>query len=187
MTISVASRKAKARNQQNDLAERVSKLTGIPCGKDELICGRMMGQSGCDLILIGEAKRLFPFACEAKCCEFWSHGPFIKQASTNVKGFPYWLLVMKKNRMKSVVLMESKLFKILMKNNKRNPKIFTQHITRKNNWNLQSEIEHVRNKMKKKKGYWTIKCGNKMCYTVVSIDFFFELYGSSMMFKNLKG
>jgi len=187
MTISVASRKAKARNQQKDFAQRISDLTGITCGKDEMITSREMGQAGTDIRLIGEARIVFPFAVECKATESWSPGPYIKQATANLEGFPYWLLVMKKNRMKSVVLMESKLFKNLMKNNKSNPKIFTQHITRKNNWNLQSEIEYARNKMKKKKGEWTIKCGNKMCYTVVSIDFFFKLYGSSMMFKNLKG
>lgn len=186
MSISIASRKAKGRNLQKDVVQRISDLTGIECGKDQLIESRQMGQSGTDCILIGEAKRLFNFAVECKSCENWTPNSYIQQSKANLEGFDNWLVVMKKSRKKPVVLMDTKLFKILTKKTSLKLSILFHHIIRKNNWNLQSEVEYILEKMKKRKGDWAIKCGPKMGYTVVSIDFFFKLYGSSMMFKSLK-
>jgi len=56
-----ASRKAKGRRLQKEIAEYISKLTGIPAQKDGDIESRPMGQSGRDVILRGEAKKMFIF------------------------------------------------------------------------------------------------------------------------------
>lgn len=181
MAITIASRKAKGRNLQKIIALKISELLEIPCGKDELIESREMGQSGVDIKLIGKAKELFPFAIEAKACETWSVGNYIEQAKNNTGDFYTWLLVMKKNRMKPVVLLESKIFKSFLK---KNQKVQYNHITRKSNWRLIPEIENTRRN--KKNGVdWIIKCGTKMCYTIVSMRFFLEVYSKSKMFKGL--
>lgn len=59
--ISVASRKAKGRRLQKQIAECISKITNVPVEKDGAIEPRPMGQSGRDVILRGEAKELFIF------------------------------------------------------------------------------------------------------------------------------
>lgn len=64
MSISVKSRKAKARRLQQWVAQKISDITGIECGKDEDIESREMGQSGVDIKLRGDAKYMFPFSVE---------------------------------------------------------------------------------------------------------------------------
>jgi hypothetical protein len=59
--ISVAARKAKGRRLQKQIAECISKITGIPAEKDGDIEPRPMGQNGRDVILRGKAKELFIF------------------------------------------------------------------------------------------------------------------------------
>lgn len=59
--ISTASRKAKGRRLQKQIAEKISEITNIPAQKDGDIEPRPMGQSGRDVILRGEAKELFIF------------------------------------------------------------------------------------------------------------------------------
>ncbi len=110
MSISIASRKAKARRLQNWTAAKISKLLGIPWGKDELIAPREMGQSGTDVRLIGDAFKGFPFSVECKSQETWAIPSWIRQTISNQKKDTDWLLVCKKNNEKPVVVIDAELF-----------------------------------------------------------------------------
>ena len=110
-----SSAKAKGRRLQQWIAGKISTLTGIPCGKDELIESREMGQSGVDVKLIGIAREKFPFSIEAKSQETWSVPAYIKQAKENTMPGTYWLLVMKRNREDPVICMDAACFMKLMK------------------------------------------------------------------------
>lgn len=110
MTISVKSAKAKGRRLQNWMAEQISKMLGIPCGKDKEIQGREMGQSGTDVKLYGKALKLFPFSIECKAQETWSLPAWIKQAKSNIIEGTDWLLVCKKSRQDRVIVIDAKVF-----------------------------------------------------------------------------
>ena len=112
--ISVSAGKAKGRRLQQWTAKWISVITGIPWGKDELIASREMGQSGVDVRLIGEAKKLFPFSVECKNCEKWSIHQWIEQAKQNIMSDTEWLLIAKRNHMDPVVIMDADYFMKLM-------------------------------------------------------------------------
>lgn len=109
-SISIASRKAKGRNFQNWIAEQISRITGIPCGKDELIQGREMGNAGTDIRLYGEAKEKFPFSVECKKQETWSIPAWTEQAKSNQIKDTNWLLFCTKNRFDKIVIMDANVF-----------------------------------------------------------------------------
>lgn len=118
---SAKTRKAKGRALQNWIAEKISELLGITCGKDELISSREMGQAGTDIRLIGKALELFKFSIECKNKEVWDIHNAIKQAKSNQKEGTAWLLFMKRSRQEPVVVMDAEEFfklykKILEKN-----------------------------------------------------------------------
>ena len=108
--ISIASRKAKGRGLQKWVAQRISDITGIPCGKDEDIESRPMGQSGVDVILRSKAKILCPWSIECKNCESWSIPAWIQQAKDNWKKGTDWLLFIKKSRHEEIVIMDAEAF-----------------------------------------------------------------------------
>lgn len=108
--ISISSAKAKGRNLQQWVCQKISDLLGIEWGKDELIASREMGQAGTDVRLLGEAQERFPFSVECKWQESWSVLAWIKQAQENQKAGTDWLLVLKKNRVKPVVVMDGERF-----------------------------------------------------------------------------
>ena len=108
--ISISSAKAKGRNLQQWVCKKISELLDIPWGKDELIASREMGQPGTDVRLVGEAQERFPFSVECKWQESWSVLAWIKQAQENQKAGTDWLLIMKKNRIKPVVVMDAERF-----------------------------------------------------------------------------
>ena len=110
MSISVKSRKAKARKLQNWVAKKISELLNMPYGKDEMIAPREMGASGTDVRLIGTAKELFPYSVECKNQETWSIPSWIKQAKDNELEGTCWLLFCKKNRCKPVIVMDAEKF-----------------------------------------------------------------------------
>lgn len=108
--IKISSCKAKGRRLQQWVAKKISEITGLPCGKDELIESREMGQIGTDIKLYGEAKEKFPFSVECKYQETWSLLKWIKDAKDNkIKGTDY-LLFIKKNRHEEIVVMDAKSF-----------------------------------------------------------------------------
>ena len=105
----VSSKKNKGRRLQQWVCEQISRLTGLPWGKDEYISSREMGQAGCDVRLVGKAKRVFPWAVECKNCERWDVHTWIKQAQNN-QGELNWLLVIKKNRSRPVIICDAEVF-----------------------------------------------------------------------------
>ena len=69
-----------------------------------------MGQAGTDVILRGEAKKLFNFAVECKAQESWSVHGWIEQARKNTGKFKTWLLFAKRSNEKPVVIMDAEFF-----------------------------------------------------------------------------
>jgi len=110
MSISISSRKAKGRKLQQFVASILSKITGIPWGKDELIASREMSQTGTDVRLIGKAAALIPFDIECKYQETFSIPSWIKQAKDNTKDDRIWLLVCKKNFTDPIVVIDAVKF-----------------------------------------------------------------------------
>ena len=117
--ITVASAKGKGRGFQQWVAKQISKITGCEYGKDLDIESRQMGGSGVDVILRGEAKKLFPFAVECKRQEKKSI-PFswVEQAKANVGDFKTWLLFCRRSNEKAIVIMDAeeffKLYKLFL-------------------------------------------------------------------------
>jgi hypothetical protein len=105
--INVASRKAKGRRLQSQIATKLSKLLGIPFEKDGDIDVRIMGDSGSDIILRGDAKGFYFDGIEAKNQERIQIWQALEQASQYGKK-P--LLFFKRNRSKTYVVMEDKDF-----------------------------------------------------------------------------
>lgn len=110
-----ASRKAKGQNLQKLVAAKIGALLGLEWGKDKLIAPRPSGQSGTDIILIGEAEERFPFSIECKFCESWAVPKWIEQAKANEKDGTYWMLVAKRSRKNPVVIMDFDDFFAILK------------------------------------------------------------------------
>jgi hypothetical protein len=110
MAIKPASRKAKGRRLQKWVAKQISRVTGIPYGKDRDIEPREMGQSGMDVKLYGKARELFPWATECKYQENWSVHQWIKQAAENQAVGMDWLLVCRRNYTDPIVMLDAKVF-----------------------------------------------------------------------------
>ena len=115
--ISVAARKAKGRRLQKEIAEYISKLTGIPAQKDGDIESRPMGQSGRDVILRGEAKKMFTFhGIECKNREALNIWQALIQAEEH-GGKP--IVFFKRNRSETYVALKADdffdLYKLAMK------------------------------------------------------------------------
>lgn len=104
------SAKNKGARLQKWVAEKISTLLDIPCGKDELIASREMGQSGTDVRLIGKAKKLFKYSIECKNQESWALPAWIKQAKSNQSKGTDWLLFIKKNRHEEIAVMSAEVF-----------------------------------------------------------------------------
>lgn len=108
--IQVSSAKSKGRALQQWCCRQISELIGLPWGKDELIASREGAQTGTDVRLVGEAKAKFPFSVECKHQESWSLAAWIKQAKENQAPGTDWLLIVKKNRMPPIVIMDAERF-----------------------------------------------------------------------------
>ena len=108
--ITHASAKAKGRALQKLMAQKISTLIGLPCGKDEPIESRGGGQSGTDVRLDTAALKLFPFSVECKWQESWSIPSWMKQAQANQKEGTDWLLVCKRSNVNPIVVMDLETF-----------------------------------------------------------------------------
>lgn len=104
------SAKDKGKRLQKWVAQKISEITKIPCGKDELIESRPGCLSGVDVMLYGEAKEKFPFSCECKYQESWSVPAWVKQAKENQILGTDWLLFIKKNQHEEIVVMDAAAF-----------------------------------------------------------------------------
>ena len=108
--------KAKGRRLQKWVAECISRLTGLPWGKDEMIAPREMGQTGADIRLVGPAKDKFPFSVECKNQESWNIHKFMQQAKENTMNGTDWLLVLSRNDQKPVVVLDAVAFFRIIQN-----------------------------------------------------------------------
>lgn len=111
---SFAFAKGKGKTLQNWTCEQISKLLGLPWGVDEYIASRESSQPGTDVRLVGIAQERFPFSVECKNQETWSLHPWIKQAQANQKEGTDWLLVIKKNHSKPIIVMDAEAFFVLL-------------------------------------------------------------------------
>ena len=108
--ITISSRKAKGRRLQQWVAQKISEITGIKYGKDEMIASREMGQNGVDIRLVEKAKILFPFSVECKNTEKLNVWKAIDQARDNQMENTDWLVVAKRNREKPIVIIDAERF-----------------------------------------------------------------------------
>ncbi len=122
--IKISSRKTKARNLQEWCCERISKLTGIPWGKDELIQSRPMGQSGPDVVLLPGALDWFPWTVECKSAEQWNIPAAIKQVTANLYKGTSWLLILKSKKIAHpIIIVDGNRFFELLESEKAVKKI----------------------------------------------------------------
>jgi len=110
MTIKPRSAKNKGKKFQNDIAKRISKLLGLPWGKDECIASREMGQAGTDIRLLADAKYRFPYSIECKRCENMSVPAWIRQVKKNKAKGTDWLLFCKRNHEDGIVILDIDVF-----------------------------------------------------------------------------
>ena len=91
-TISIASRKGKARNCQKEVCKLISAFTGVPWGKDSEIVSREMGQSGVDVRMSERVLKLFPYSVECKDVGSINIKDTILQAKKNQLPNTNWLV-----------------------------------------------------------------------------------------------
>lgn len=119
--LKVASRKSKGLGFQFVVAEMISRITGRPCvqGSDDTeIFSRLSGQSGTDIGLRGEAKKLFPFSVECKNTETFSITAVMEQAKANATPeMPALIFHKNKALAEPVVVMEASTFERLARIN----------------------------------------------------------------------
>lgn len=108
--ITTASAKAKGRNLQQWVCRKISELTDIPYEQSDDQCdihSREMGQAGCDIILRGEARKLFPFSVECKASESLNLKDTVDQARNNAYHGTDWLIVHNKKAVKDTLVIMS--------------------------------------------------------------------------------
>lgn len=111
--IKVSSAKAKGRDFQKWVCQKISEGTGIPYDQSDdqcLIHSREMGQHGKDIVLRGDADKAFPFSVECKNSETISLPAFIEQAKANSTDARPWLLALKNKKVKPVVVLAFETF-----------------------------------------------------------------------------
>lgn len=112
--IAIQSGKGKGRNLQQKVCRDISEAIGIPYDQQDdecLIHSREMGQSGVDVILRGEAKKLFPFSIECKSAEQFSLNVAREQAQANQAKETDWMMVHKRKAWGSpVVILDWNVF-----------------------------------------------------------------------------
>lgn len=107
MSIKPRSRKNKGARFQKYVAQKLSDLLGVPLEKDGDLDTRLMGDSGSDIILRGEAKKFYFDGIECKNQERLQIWQALEQAAEYGKR-P--LLFFKRNHSKTYVVMEDKDF-----------------------------------------------------------------------------
>jgi hypothetical protein len=105
-TIKVASRKAKGRNLQYEVCEKIAETFYISYEQSDdscLIHSREMGQHGLDIVLRGEAAERFPFSIECKNSESFNFVETIEQVKANIKKDTHWLIVHKRKTIPNLI------------------------------------------------------------------------------------
>ena len=105
---------SKARHLQQWVAAKIEEFTGLHVERDGDIESRQMGQSGTDVILRGEALRLFPAAIECGSGESIQWLSKIRQVRENQRkktAYKFWLVFLKRKEFKTpVVMLDAKTF-----------------------------------------------------------------------------
>jgi hypothetical protein len=103
----VRSNKNKGLHLQKWVAEKLSKISGIPWGaEDEMeIQSRPMGQHGVDIILRGKAAKRFPFSFECKSGESFQLVKTIEQARDNQREDRPWIIVHRRKKFRNPIVM----------------------------------------------------------------------------------
>jgi hypothetical protein len=119
-TITTAHAKSKGRALQQWLASHISDFVGRPWGKDEEIDSRGGGQSGPDVSMSTDVRRLFPLTSECKSGDQWNLVYAIKQCQANLYPGTEWLVVLDRpsplvdKRIPPIVVLDGEaFFKIL--------------------------------------------------------------------------
>lgn len=124
-----------------------------------------------DIILIGEARKILNVSIEAKACERWSAGAYIRQAWSNLSGMDDWAVIVKKSRQNPIVLMDSRyLPKLIDLVGEAHDNVFVgKRIT------LEKWVDEVRN-IHGKKGEWVcaINTPDEVFY-FMEYDFYLKL------------
>lgn len=107
------SAKDKGRRLQSWACKKVSEITGFEwgsSGEDKPIESRPMGQHGTDVRMESQVIKLFPFSVECKYRETWSVPQWIQDTKENQIEGTDWLLIIKKNHLDPVVIMDAERF-----------------------------------------------------------------------------
>jgi hypothetical protein len=112
MAKTVAARKAKGRNLQNDLRDKL--LEAFPVLEKDDVVSCPMGVIGTDIKLSPAAKKLIPYAFECKAQEKIAIWQSLQQCETNA-GIATPALVFKRNRSKTYVTIDIDTFIKLIK------------------------------------------------------------------------
>jgi len=104
MATTVASRKSKGRSLQNKVAD-VLKMA-FPQLEEDDVKPILMGGKGEDIVLSPAARRLIPYSIECKNQEKTSIFAWLKQAEANTKPNSEPVLIFKRNRSKTYVVVE---------------------------------------------------------------------------------
>jgi hypothetical protein len=107
--------KAKGRKFQWEVAYKVGEVLAMPVGYDEQVAPREMGQQGVDVRLTGEAYEKFKYDVECKNAETWQIPMWVNQARKNTKEGRQWLLCIRKNKYKPMVILDMEHFFDLLK------------------------------------------------------------------------
>lgn len=108
-----SSAKAKGRRLQQAVVEDLRRLFNVDEGLDQYdgyIQCTNMGASGVDVKLAPNILEKFPFSIECKNVEKWSIPQWWKQAEANVKEGTSPMLIISKNRHKTLVILEWDVF-----------------------------------------------------------------------------
>jgi len=111
-----SSRKAIGRNLQQWICKKIAEFTGLSYGKDEDIVSREGGQTGCDVRLSPQARKLFPYSIECKSGQSWDIPGAIKQAKTNLYPDTNWLVCLDRphakpeSRVEPIIVISGELF-----------------------------------------------------------------------------
>jgi hypothetical protein len=114
--ISSRSGKNKGAKLQNRIAFILANSFNLTFGKDEDLQGREMGQSGVDIRMSKDAKKIIPFDIEVKNCETWSVPMWWKQCVNNTSENRMPLLVVSKNNHEDLAILKIEDLIHVMKN-----------------------------------------------------------------------
>lgn len=99
------SRKSKGREFQKQVCKDIAEKFGFEFNQrkdNSEVKFRPMGQSGVDIILLGEARKLFPFSIECKNTNKLTLETF-KQAIENEEKEMNWLIIQKRKGLKNPI------------------------------------------------------------------------------------